>query len=147
MARTEWDPLRELVSVQDRMNKLFESALDRTKFDPEVGVGAWTPVTDFLESEAEIVVLLELPGLELKEIDVRVDGDDLVVEGERPMDREPPMEFHRVERSYGKFARRFPLPSTADRESVEARYHDGVLRITLSKKTDERNRSIRVPVR
>ena len=144
--RGEWDPLRELVAVQDRMNKLFESALARTNFDSEGGTG-WTPVADVLETSDALVICLELPGLDQQEIDVRVEGDDLQVSGELSMDREPSGEqFHRVERSYGTFARSFPLPSTVDREGIEASYRDGVLRIELPKRESSRPRPIRVSV-
>src|SRR6185436_2347480 len=112
MAKAEWDPLKELVGVQERMNKLFESALAKTNFDADGGVGAWAPVTDVYETPDQFVLCLELPGLDQKDIDLRMDGDELVVQGERRMEREQPGEqFHRVERSYGKFVRRFPIPS------------------------------------
>ncbi len=145
MAQTEWDPLKELASVQSRMNKLFESALARTKFDDEGGVGAWTPVSDVYETPDHLVFCLELAGLDQSDIDVRVDGDELVVQGERRMDREQSGEFHRVERSYGKFCRRFPIPSTADRQTVEAVYRHGVLHVSLLKKGG--SAAIRVAVR
>lgn len=147
MAQNEWDPLKELASVQQRMNKLFESALARTNFDAEGELGGWAPISDVYETPDGMILQVEIPGLEQEEIDVRVDRDELVVQGERRMDREPAGEFHRVERSYGKFVRRFPLPSTVDRESVEAVYRDGVLRVALSKKGGDRGRAIRVAVR
>ena len=83
MAPTEWDPLKELVGIQERMNKLFESALARTNFDAEGGVGAWTPVADVYEGEESVVFCLELPGLAQSDIDVRLEDDELVVRGER----------------------------------------------------------------
>ncbi len=147
MAQTEWDPLKELATVQARMNKLFEQALARTNFDTEGGVGAWMPVSDVYETPDRIVFQLEIPGLDQKDIDVRVDGDELLVQGERRMDRDPAGEFHRVERSYGKFVRRFPIPSAVDRDAVEAVYRSGVLRITLAKRESDKGRPIRVAIR
>ncbi len=147
MAQNEWDPLKELVGVQQRMNKLFESALARTNFDAEGGVGAWTPVSDAHETPERMILCVELPGLDQADIDVRVERDEIVVQGERRMDRDPGGEFHRVERSYGKFLRRFQLPPTVDRESIEAVYRDGVLTVTLTKQDRDRAGAIRVAVR
>ena len=148
MAQTEWDPLKDLVGIQERMNKLFESALARTNFDTEGGVGAWTPVADVYEGEESVVFCLELPGLAQTDIDVRLEDDDLVVRGERQMERGAPGEqFHRVERSYGKFVRRFRLRSHIDRQSVTGVYQNGVLTITLAKKEDASKKPIRVAIR
>ena len=148
MAQTEWDPLKELVVVQQRMNKLFETALARTNFDADGGVGAWVPVSDVHESADGLVVCLELPGLVASDIDVRVDGDELVVQGERRMDREHPGEqYHRVERSYGKFARRFALSSDVDRDSAVAAYKNGVLTVRLSRRESEGRKPIRLAIR
>ena len=148
MAQTEWDPLKDLVGIQERMNKLFESALARTNFDAEGGVGAWTPVADVYEDAEKLVFCLELPGLAQSDIDVRLEDDELVVRGERQMDRGTPGEqFHRVERSYGKFVRRFRLRSHIDPASVGAGYQDGVLVITLAKKDDAGKSPIRVVIR
>lgn len=148
MAVPEWDPLRELAVVQSRMNKLFESALARTDFSAEGGIGAWTPVADVQESSDTISFFLELPGVRQEDIDLHLEGDELLVQGERRMEREEAGEqYHRVERSYGKFARRFPVPSTVDRSSVAATFRDGVLRITLRKKENVLGGPIRVAIR
>ena len=149
MAQSEWDALNELKTVQARMNTLFENALARTDFDPDGRVGAWSPVADVVETDGSIVISLEIPGVEHSEIAVKVVDDDLVVEGERRMARETTEgeQFHRVERSYGAFVRRFPLPSTVDRGSVEASYRRGVLRVTLTKRSAAHPGPIEVSVR
>jgi HSP20 family protein len=149
MAQTEWDALKELKKVQARMNSLFENALARTNFDAEGGVGAWVPVADVHESDDRLTVSLELPGVDQADIEIRVVGDDLVVEGERRMGRETTEgeQFHRVERSYGPFSRRFPLASTLDRESVDAVYNHGVLTITMLKRSGKHPGPIRVTIR
>lgn len=148
MARTEWDPLKELETVQRRMNQLFESALDRTNFDAEGGFGAWVPAADLYETAEEVVAHVELPGIDPSEVSLRLDGDALVVEGERRMERSTPGEqYHRVERSYGRFQRRLALPSGVDRESARARFLDGVLVVTLRKAADDRSRTIRLEIR
>lgn len=147
MAPSEWDPLKDLAAIQTRMNKLFESALARTHVDAEGSVGAWTPVADVYETADRLVFSLELPGLTQSDIDLRIEAAELVVQGERTMEREQPGEqFHRVERAYGKFVRRFPLGAEVDRQRVEAVYRDGVLRITLPKKPDAGKSPIRVSI-
>lgn len=130
-----WDPLRDLIQVQQRMNQLFETALARTDFDAASGVDAWAPVADVHESADRLLLSLELPGFAQDEIDLRIDGDDLIVEGERKMDGEAHGgQFHRVERAYGKFSRRFPLPSRYDRDRIQATYRGGMLEICLPAK-------------
>ncbi len=143
----QWDPLKELMTVQKRMNRLFESAMVMTNFDTQEEVATWTPVCDVYETAEALVVCLELPGLEQDQIELRVDGDDLIVAGEREIEREQAGEqFHRVERSYGKFSRRFHLPSTVDRQAVEASYRYGLLRITLPNRGKKRSQPIRVAI-
>jgi HSP20 family protein len=131
-SQNAWDPLKDLVQVQQRMNNLFESALARTDFDTAAGLDSWAPVADVHEAQERLYLCLELPGFEQSEIDLKVDGDHLIVEGERRMDADANRgQFHRVERAYGKFSRRFPLPSRFDRDCIQATYRNGVLKISL----------------
>ncbi len=132
--RPEWDPMTDLLSVQKQMNRLFESALGKVGFDADAGFGAWSPVADIYDEPGRRVFCLELPGLSLDDIGVRIDADELIVEGDRRMVRDDPGEqFQRVERSYGKFMRKFRLPSNVDRGSVRARYRDGILTVSLQR--------------
>lgn len=148
MAQGQWDPLNELTTVQARMNKLFESALGMSDFDTPEEPDSWSPVCDVYESPDCLVVSLELPGLEQSQIDVRVDGDDLVVSGERAIRQEERGErFHRVERPYGKFLRRFHLPSTVNRDAIEASFRNGLLRITLLNQGNKQKDPIHVAIR
>ncbi len=147
MSQEEWDPLKELATVQRRLNRLFETALGRTDFSPGGEAGGWAPTADVFETSDRWVAAIELPGLDQDALDVRIEGDELVVDGERQMEREARVEaYHRVERSYGKFHRRFPIPSTADRGSVAAVYRSGLLTVTL-KKGEGPQRSVRVSIR
>ncbi|HXV77511.1 MAG TPA: Hsp20/alpha crystallin family protein [Candidatus Polarisedimenticolaceae bacterium] len=144
----DWNPLSELLGVQKRMNQLFESALTRSEIEAHDGLGVWIPVCDVYENAGgTLVVGIELPGIDRRSIDVRIDDDELVIEGCREMDREREGEhFHRVERSYGKFSRRFRLPSKIDRESVTAAYKDGVLTVTLARRDGAKPGPIQVSV-
>jgi HSP20 family protein len=145
--RTEWDPLKELAGVQKRMNTLFESAMARTNFETSEGLGSWAPVCDVYETDGAMVFCLELPGLQQEQIELRIDGDELVVEGQRKMDNEQAGEqHHRVERTYGSFSRRFNLPSTVDRDSVEATYRDGVLEVVLAYGGQRKPQPVRVSI-
>lgn len=132
MKRSDREPFRELRSVQKRLNQLFEGALERSNFEAPGGFGSWTPVSDAYESSSALVLYLELPGLEQKDIDLNLERDELVVRGERKMETGQPGErHHRVERSFGKFQRRFRLPATVDRGAIRATYRHGVLRVEL----------------
>jgi HSP20 family protein len=142
-----WDPWKELLAVQKRMNQLFDGALVGTEFDTPDAPDTWTPTSDVYETPTALVICLELPGLAQSSFDVRLDGDELVVAGEREREKRGRGEqFHRVERSYGKFARRFRLPSTAERSAVEASYRDGVLRVVVAKRESEKTGPVRVAV-
>jgi HSP20 family protein len=146
-ARSPRDPLKELLTVQKRMNQLFDSALGKTDFDTQEGVDSWAPVCDVYTTGRALVLCLELPGVDQDQIELRLAGDDLIVAGEREMEKGRPGEqFHRVERSYGKFCRRFRLPSAVDRGSVDASYRDGVLRVELRKKESDDPRAVRVAI-
>lgn len=143
----DWDPLGELRTVQKRLNKLFENALARSNFETPDGFDSWSPQCDAYQTANSLVILLELPGLKQDAIDLRVDGDELIVEGERKMEREQPGErYHRVERSFGRFQRAFHVPSDADRESVHATYRDGLLRVELPLEGAGQRGTIRVDI-
>ena len=147
MSQAQWDPMKELAKVQERMNNLFESAMARTNFDTGGGLASWIPTADVYETDSALVFCLELPGLSLEDIDLRLEGDELIVEGERRIAGERGEQFHRVERSYGKFARKFAIPSAVQRDSVEASYDNGVLIVTLARKTGAQPGPIKVEIR
>ena len=145
--RDEADPLRELRRVQRRLNDLFDGALARSDFETGTEIDSWTPVCDAYQTSDALVLHVELPGLRQDQIHVRLDGDEIVVEGVRRMDREQPGErYHRVERSFGRFSRRFHLPSTVDRRAVGATYRNGVLRIELPNGGGRRPESVDISV-
>jgi len=147
MAIVRWDPVRELVVMQDRLNRFFDD-LGRRTDDDVMSRGDWMPAVDIYQSDAnEVVLKAELPGLEREDIDVNVENNTLTIKGERRQDVEVKKEhFHRVERSYGAFSRSFSLPSTIDSGNVRADYHDGVLTVSLPLREESKPRQIQVAV-
>ena len=130
-----WDPLRDLLTLQERMNRLFEHSMVRGHLaNPAMPRASWTPLADVFETAESFVVHLEVPGIAEEDIEVHVDGDTLVVKGQRqPASRTRPDSFHRMERSYGSFSRSFQLSDDVDPERVTARFKDGLLRVELPK--------------
>lgn len=142
-----WDPLKDLTGIQRRMNQLFDGALAKSDFGAQGEIETWTPASDVYVLPEALVFCLELPGFEQAQIDLRLEGDDLVVSGTREMEREQVGErFHRVERPYGRFSRRFRLPSTVDRGLVQAAFRDGVLRVSLPHTHQANAPAIRVTI-
>ncbi|HZQ91536.1 MAG TPA: Hsp20/alpha crystallin family protein [Terriglobales bacterium] len=148
MAITRWDPFRELTSLQSQMNRLFQETSRGTAQqagDEFLTTGTFVPPVDIYETENNIVLKLEVPGIQEKDIDVRVQDHTLVVRGERKFEEEEKQEnFHRIERSYGAFSRSFTLPNTVDTENVSATYENGVLNITLAKRAEAKPKQIKV---
>jgi HSP20 family protein len=132
MTTRRWDPLRDLLGLQERMNRLFEDSLAATRTEPGVPAGAWNPPADVYETAEGFVVLMDLPGLSADDVEIHVDGERLVIHGERrPADTSRPESFHRVERSYGVFTRIFQLTAEVDPDRVTAQFRDGLLRLEL----------------
>ncbi len=132
-----WDPFRDLLTIQDRMNKLFESVLSGPVLSGMSGedIGVWRPVSEVVETPDGFEVECELAGLDRDEVSVTLDGSVLTVEGERARpDETDDWAWHRLERPFGKFLRRFELPSGLDLEAADATMRDGVLRISLHKR-------------
>ncbi len=147
MAIVRFEPFRELMSLQDRLNRLFnESYRPQGEDDWALG-GTWAPAVDIYEHENNIVIKAELPGVDPKDVDIRLDNNVLTVKGERKLDHEVKKEsYHRVERSYGAFTRSFTLPTTVDPSGIKAEYKDGVLRVTLPKREEAKPKQIQISV-
>lgn len=150
MAIVRWEPFRDLVTVQDRMNRIFDEAFrggPRGAEDEWALGGNWAPAVDIYEHEGNLVLKAELPGIEPKDVDVRVENNVLTLRGERKFDTEVKREkFHRVERAYGSFSRSFTLPSVVDTEKIKAEYKDGVLRVTLPTREEAKPKQISIAV-
>jgi HSP20 family protein len=118
-----------------------------SRFLSEPSSRPWTPAVDILETENELVLKMDVPEVELKDVDIRLENQTLTVKGERKFEnREDSKAYHRIERSYGTFARTFNLPDTLDTEKVRADYKNGVLNITLPKKDVAKPRTIKVEI-
>lgn len=130
-----WDPLGDILSLQERMNRLLEEVLAPDSLEPPLpGSANWTPVADVYETGDSFVVLMELAGIDENDVELAVDGDRLVVRGERRSQLPArPDRFHRMERSHGAFARTFALTHAVEPDRVTAQFRDGLLRIDLPK--------------
>jgi HSP20 family protein len=144
MAINRWDPFREAVALQHRVNSLFR---DLNEGENPVAAASFTPAVDIYEDAQKVVLKLEVPGIEEKDLDVRVENHTLTVKGERKFEaEEKEQNFHRIERRYGSFYRAFTLPSTVDTENVKANYTAGVLKLELAKKAEAQPKQIKVNV-
>jgi HSP20 family protein len=144
MAITRWDPFRDVVALQNRVNSLFR---DMTEGDSPMAAASFVPAVDVYEDETKVLLKLEVPGIEEKDLEVSIENSTLTVKGERKFEKEEKEEnFHRIERRYGSFYRAFTLPSTVDTESVAANYNAGVLKLELKKKPEAQPKRISVHI-
>ncbi len=143
-----WDPWKDLATLQERMNQLFEDTSPAARGREGVKAGGlWSPAVDIYENEEAVVVKAELPGIPKDQVSVEVKDGVLALRGERKVEKEIQEEnYHRVERSYGAFQRSFSLPSTVDAEKISAELKDGVLEIRLPKRETAKPKQIKVSV-
>jgi len=140
---SRWDPFRNLSTLQDQVNRLFE-----TSFPGQAGNSAlttWAPAVDIYETENELVLKADLPDIEEKDLDVRVENHMLSIRGERKFE-EKEDDYLRVERSYGSFSRTFSLPATVNAEAIQATYTNGVLTVELPKRAESKPKQVKVSV-
>jgi HSP20 family protein len=144
---TRWDPVRDLASMQNRINRFVRESYSPEGPEEALTTTSFAPPVDIYEDEHTITVKMEVPGIDEKDIDVRIDNNTLSVHGERKMEKEEKEEnFRRVERQYGSFTRSFTLPSSVDSGQVSAHYDKGVLKINLAKKAEAKPKQIKVNV-
>lgn len=124
----------DLLSIQDRMSRLFDDTLVAENSEVITTGGTWSPVVDIYETETEFVVKAEVPEVKQSDLDVRVIDNTLMIKGERKPLRTVMEGYYRIERAYGKFQRSFLLPGSVDQDNIKATLMDGVLNIVLSKK-------------
>jgi HSP20 family protein len=145
-----WEPFREFSTQQDRMNRmnrLFRESYSAEGPEEALTTTSFAPPVDIYEDEHNITLKLEVPGIDEKDIDVRIENTTLTVHGERKIEKDEKEEnFRRVERQYGEFTRSFTLPSSVDPGQVTADYAKGVLKINLGKKAEAKPKQIKVNV-
>ena len=146
-----WDPFRDLATLHDRVDHLFEESLRGLRgLDREDALqgSSWAPAVDILEKDNEIVLRADMSGLDPKDVDIQVQNGTLTLRGERKFESDVKEDnFRRVERVYGSFVRSFSLPQTVDAEKVEAEYKNGVLEVKLPKRPEAKPKQIKVAVK
>ena len=142
-ALTRWDPLRDMLTLQERMSRLFGDTLAQS---PGTDASAtWFPLVDIHEEEDRVVLRAEIPGVNKDDIDIRVEGGTITVRGEKKQEKQVDSEkAYRVERFYGSFARSFVLPASINADAIKATYSDGVLEVVLPKVEEAKPRKIKV---
>jgi HSP20 family protein len=148
---TRYDPFREFVTLQNRVNRLFGNSFSNPRGpegqDEALTSTAFAPPVDIYEDEHNVTLKIDVPGIDEKDINVHVENNTLTVHGERKFEKEEKEEnYRRVERQYGSFTRTFTLPNTVDQENVQADYDKGVLKVKLAKKAEARPKQIKVNV-
>ncbi len=136
MTLEKWEPFRDLMAMQDRMTRLIGETLSRIGKE-DIVRGVWSPPVDIFERGNEIILKVDLPEVTQDEIDIKVEGNTLTIQGERRFIKDASEEnYIQIERPYGTFRRVFNLPRMIDQEGIKASYKDGVLRIVLPRKQE-----------
>ena len=139
MSLIRWDPFREF-NTPSRFGNFFGK-----NWELPMSTTAWNPSVDIFENDNDVVIKAELPGMNAKDIEVRLENNVLMLKGERHFEKETKEEnYHRIEREYGSFSRAFALPTVVDGDKVVAEYKDGILKIVLPKKEDRKPKPIKV---
>ena len=149
MAIVRWDPFQDLISLRERMNRLFEQTLDRSRGEGEgMAAGTWAPAVDIYETPDSIVLQAELPGLSKDDIDIQVRDNVLTLKGERRSEKEVKEgNYLRVERAYGGFQRAFTLPAAVQADRIRAVFKDGVLDVSIPKAEEAKPKQIKIEVK
>ena len=147
MAIVRFEPFRDLLTSQREYVRLLKEAFSPMSGETEVSTRSWAPPVDIYETEDAIVLKAELPGIDPKDVEVRVEDNTLYLKGERNYEKEiNEQNYHRIERSYGSFARSFSLPNSISAEKVKAEYKDGLLTLTMPKREEAKPKTIKIDV-
>jgi HSP20 family protein len=145
MAIVRWEPLRELTSLQNEMNRLFSTAFDAPSNGNGSTLRRWMPAMDLVETDDHFVLTADLPGMTEADVNIEVDDRVLTVSGERKANHEASQDgYHRVERAFGSFSRSLTLPKGVNAEAVEANFENGVLEIRIPKPEQPKPRKITI---
>ncbi len=146
MAIVRYNPFRELRTMQEQMNRLLDLAWNKEAGE-ELNEGIWQPPVDIYEDEDSVVIKAEVPDIDQKDIEVKIEDNTLTLRGERKLDQSVRKDnYHRVERYYGPFQRSFSIPPTIDQEKVKASCDRGVLTVILPKKEEKKPKQITVEI-
>ena len=142
---THWGRFQNHASLQEQVNRLFESKFPGREDDSTLTT--WAPTVDIYETENELVLRADLPGIDEKDLDVRVENNMLTIRGERKFDEQVKEDnYLRIERTYGSFSRSFSLPNSVNTEAIKAEYKNGVLAIELPKRAESKPKQVKVNV-
>jgi HSP20 family protein len=144
-------PFEDVAVLQDRLNTIFNAfarpEITSEEQTNEVAGGSFVPPVDVYEDTKQVVLKLEVPGIKMEDLDIRLENQRLTVKGERRFEKDEKAEnFHRIERRFGSFVRSFTLPQTVDTDSVTAGYDAGVLTISLAKKAEAQPKQVKIEV-
>jgi HSP20 family protein len=144
-AINRWEPFRGATTLQEQVNRLFSDVFERNH--TASSLSTWAPAVDIYEGEHELVVKADLPDIDPKELDIRVENNVLTLRGERKFEKNVNEDnYLRVERTYGSFSRSFSLSNTVNAEAIKADYQNGVLSLTLPKREEAKPKQIKVNV-
>ena len=138
-----WDPFRDLATLQDKINRAFNEQISGAEGE-NISNRAWAPVVDILETETELIVRAELPGLSKEEIDIEVTSESLTIKGDRKFPEEEKDKYLRVERPYGSFQRSFNIGVPVQPDKVNASYKDGILEVKIPKAEEIKPKKIEI---
>ena len=148
MALVRWRPARDFLNIRDEIDRMFDEFFGTLPERLTTGLeNVWTPSVDISETDNDIIVTAELPGVKKDDIKISLQDNVLTLRGEKKQEKEEKNEnFHRVERTYGMFQRSFTLPAPVDANKIKARFKDGVLKITLPKTEEAKMKEIPISV-
>ena len=144
MAATRWDPFREFLTLQERLDKMYRD-IERTRKEEDFVSSEWRPPVDIFEFGDVFVLKLEIPEVDKESIDIKINDNELTIRGERKLEAGvEPDNYHRMERGYGTFTRSFSLTKSIDASRIKAAIKDGILRIELPKKEEVKPKQIKI---
>ncbi len=142
---TRWDPFRNLSARVEQVNRLFESGMQSCNDNSALTI--WAPAVDIYETENELVLKADLPAINEKDLDIRVENNMLTIHGERKFESEVKEDnYLRIERTYGSFSRSLGLPNTVNTEAIKAEYKNGVLTVEMPKRAESKPKHVKINV-
>ena len=148
MTLMRWNPIKDLLAIQEEMNKLFDEKLDKFSGEGTLQERIWEPLVDIYEEEDKFVIKAEIPDVDKKDIDITIEDNVLTIKGEKKFEKEEKKEnYLRAERFYGTFRRSFTLPASVEKDKIKAKLDKGVLTIEIPKKEETKPKKISIDVK